>query len=601
MGPAVSFRHIRNQAPRLSSLILLFLGQGACRDEEMIHNKCLEGFVPYREDQVREYTRIGGWLNLTYGDLLDRAAQQNPKGIAVVDDRNRLTYEELRDRVYRFALALLEMGVRPHDRIIIQLPNRYEFVVAFYGMQKMGAIPVLAVPRHGHREISSFFGITGARGWIVPPEDGKIDFVPLIERIRSEAESLDLVIMPDTHLGLPDFAHSMEETIERIDAGQKGPGFLDRYRPDPNDVAVLIPTGGTTGLPKMVPRTHNSLIITNDIISGRVTALGNVILQATPVGHAMAIQGAVNCAMYRASTLVLQGIPRPKEILETIQRERVTNAIMVPTQLEGIVNHPDLEKFDVSSLRIIGTAGAGLPREVARRTIEYFRKYGCKFSGNGLGASEGLLALGDLDDPLEVKLKTVGRNVTPGSHYKVIDDEENELPVNSEGELVAKGPEVFTGYYRTTEEENRLVFTRDGYYRTGDMARIDERGYITITGRKKDVIMRGGETLVPGEMEELIRRHPNVERVAVIGMPDPKTGERACAYVVPKRGKDLSFEEMVAFLKEQGAGVLLLPERLEIIDFLPETGVGKVDKKLLRKDIEKKLKGEGILNASPKG
>ncbi|MBW1998034.1 MAG: AMP-binding protein, partial [Deltaproteobacteria bacterium] len=236
--------------------------------------------------------------------------------------------------------------------------------------------------------------------------------------------------------------------------------------------------------------------------------------------------------------------------------------------------------------------GAGLPMEIAKRAVDYFGKFGCKFAGNGLGASEGLLAQGNLDDPLEVKLMTVGRNLTPGSHYKVIDEEERELPINVVGELVARGPEVFTGYYRTTEEENRIVFTRDGYYRTGDLARIDERGYISITGRKKDVIMRGGETLVPGEMEELIRRHPSVERVAVIGMPDPRMGERACAYVVTRKGKDLTLEEMVAFLKERGAGVLLLPERLEIVDTLPVTGVGKVDKKLLRKDIEKKLKRE---------
>jgi non-ribosomal peptide synthetase component E (peptide arylation enzyme) len=151
---------------------------------------------------------------------------------------------------------------------------------------------------------------------------------------------------------------------------------------------------------------------------------------------------------------------------------------------------------------------------------------------------------------------------------------------------------VFTGYYKATEEENREVFTHDGYYRTGDLAKIDERGYIAITGRKKDVIMRGGETLVPSEMEDLIRKHPDVEGVAVVGMPDPKMGERACAYVVPKAGKGFSFHEMIEFLKGEGASVLLLPERLEIIASLPLTGVGKVDKKTLRKDIESKLEQE---------
>jgi non-ribosomal peptide synthetase component E (peptide arylation enzyme) len=250
----------------------------------------------------------------------------------------------------------------------------------------------------------------------------------------------------------------------------------------------------------------------------------------------------------------------------TIQKEKVTRVFLVPTQLEGVINHPDLHKYDLSSLKVVGTTGAALPREIAQKAVDYFEKINCKFSGNALGASEGLLAQGDPDDPLEEQLKTVGRNVTPGSHYKAIDENENELPVNTEGELVAR--------------------------RTGDLAKIDERGYIAITGRKKDVIMRGGETLVPSEMEDLIRKHPVVEGVAVVGMPDPKMGERACAYVVPKAGKGLSFDEMIEFLKGEGASVLLLPERLEIIDSLPLTGVGKVDKKTLRKDIESKLEQE---------
>jgi non-ribosomal peptide synthetase component E (peptide arylation enzyme) len=555
----------------------------------------LEGFIPYKEEVIEEYVGNGAWANLTYGDLLDRAVAQHPDSIAVIDDWNRLTYKELNEKVKRFAIALVELGAKPHDRMVIQLPNRYEFVVAFYGMQKIGAVPVLAVPRHGYQEISAFFRLTEAAGWIVPVRDGKLEFISMVHKIGSEFEGLRYIIMPEDAEALPQPALSMEKLISDVKIGDYAPDYLDQFRPDPNDVAVLLPTGGTTGLPKMVPRTHNSLIVTNDCISKRIAPSGGILLQATPVGHAMAMQGSVNCAMFAGATLVLQGVPRPTEILETIEKEKITGAAMVPTQLEGVVNHPDLGKYDVSSLKVIATAGAGLPMEVARRTIEYFGRFGCRFSGNGLGASEGLLALGDINDSLEVKLKTVGKNVTPGSHYKVIDEEERQLPSNTEGELVARGPEVFTGYYKATEEENKEVFTHDGYYRTGDLAKIDERGYITISGRKKDVIIRGGETLVPSEMEDLIRKHPDVDKVAVVGMPDPGMGERACAYVVLKPEKRFTLDGMISFLKGQGAGVLLFPERLEIIDRLPETGVGKVDKKSLRKNIEEKLGQEGIL------
>ena len=455
-------------------------------------SRYLEGFIPYKEEVIREYTENGGWLNLTYGDLLERAAADHPDVTAVVDDHGRLNYRELKDRVDRFALALLDLGVRPHDRIVLQLPNRHEFVVAFYAMHRMGAIPVLAIPRHAQAEVSSFFRLTEAAGWIGPVRDGKIEFRPLVAGLRSEFSSLKHVIWVAEPGEVAAGELTMKGLLEKGSISGEGFSRLKAMRPDPNDVAVLIPTGGTTGLPKMVPRTHNSLIVTNRFISQKSAVPNAIMLLATPIGHAMAMQGALNCAVFLGATVVLQSVPRPTEILETIQRERVTSAFMVPTQLEGVINHPDLERYDLSSLKVVGTAGSGLPVDVARKAIEYLGRFGCKFSGNGLGASEGLLGQGDFDDPLEIKMTTAGRAITPGSCYKVIDQEEKDLPVNTEGELVARGPEVFTGYYKTTEEENRDVFTRDGFYRTGDLARIDERGYITVTGRRKDVIIRGG-------------------------------------------------------------------------------------------------------------
>ena len=552
----------------------------------------LPGFIPYKKEVVEEYTKNGAWMNLTYGDLLDRATAQNPDRTAVVDVIKRLSYCELKDQVERFAIALIDTGIKPHDRIILQMPNLCEFVVAFYAMQKVGVVPILSIPRHAHQEVSSFIRLTQAVGWIGAIRDGKIEFPPLVSKLKTEFPFLKHVIWVGDEARMPSFGQSMKKLIDTVKPSDAIDSRMKPLRPDPNDVAVLIPTGGTTGLPKMVPRTHNSLIVANRFLSQKSRWPNATLLLATPVGHAMAMAGSVNCAMFLGATLVLQGIPRPTEILETIQRERVTSAFMVPTQLEGILNHPELEKYDLRSLKVLGTSGAGLPVDLAEKAVGYLASFGCKFSGSALGASEGLVGQGDLDDTLDVKLRTVGRNLTPGSHYKVVDPEGRDLPTNTEGELVARGPEIFTGYYKSTEEEARQVFTPDGYYKTGDLAKIDERGIITITGRRKDVIIRGGETLVPSEMERLIRMHPNVERAAVIGMPDKRMGERACAYVVLRQGKSLNFEEMIAFMKEKGAGVLLLPERLELVSTLPETGVGKIDKKALRKNIEEKLRRE---------
>ena len=189
---------------------------------------------------------------------------------------------------------------------------------------------------------------------------------------------------------------------------------------------------------------------------------------------------------------------------------------------------------------------------------------------------------------------SVGVPKCEGDHWKAIDDEERELPLGTEGELVARGPCVFTGYYRS-EAENRSVFTKDGYYKMGDLGKIDEKGNIFITGRKKDIIQRGGEGIIPKQIEDLLEQLPAIEKAAVVGMPDPRLGEKACAYVVLKPGSSLSFEEMIASLKGKGAGVLLLPERMEIVPDLPKTTVGKIDKKTLVEEITEKLKREGVL------
>jgi len=207
---------------------------------------------------------------------------------------------------------------------------------------------------------------------------------------------------------------------------------------------------------------------------------------------------------------------------------------------------------------------------------------------NGYGGTEGMTTITRTTDDLETICTTVGRPTCPYDTYKVIDIEGNDLPLNTQGELVSKGPGVFTGYYNN-QEENEKVFTQDGFFRTGDVATINEKGYITITGRIKEMINRGGESISATEIERLISLHPDVAAVAVVPMPDPVMGERICAYIQPKAGARPSFDTIISFLKEQKASVLQLPERIEFIDTMPYTGAQKMDKQSLRKDIEKKL------------
>ncbi|MBW1802664.1 MAG: AMP-binding protein, partial [Deltaproteobacteria bacterium] len=241
-----------------------------------------------------------------------------------------------------------------------------------------------------------------------------------------------------------------------------------------------------------------------------------------------------------------------------------------------------------------GAVGAALRPETAKKARELFERIGATFSGGAFGSSEGPFANHSPGEPPDVFQHSIGQPPCEGDHWKVVDDREKALPPDTEGELAAKGPCVFTGYYRS-EAENREIFTSDGYYKMGDLGKIDPEGYIYITGRKKDIIQRGGEGIIPGEIERLLLLHPDITAAAVVGMPDPRLGERACAYVGVEPGATLTFEDMVEFLKSEGAGVQLLPERLEIIETLPRTGIGKIDKKALRSDIQGKLRKEGII------
>ncbi len=553
----------------------------------------LEGATPYPPDVIEEYTAKGWWLNLTYGDLLDRSTSLYPEKPAVIDENTQLTYAQLKDKVDRLAIAFVKLGIKKYDRLLLQLPNRHEFVVAFYAMQRIGAVPILAVPRQEYHEISHFFKVMEPVGWIVPVRDGNREFWPLIDKIRAGSTSLKYLIMVENDEPLPTGALSMEKLIEDVNLGDYPADYLRQFRPDPNDVAVIFLTGGTTGLPKGVPRTHNSFH-TNVRYTNSANTPDDVCGLVTPIGHTMAHQGPVGGSIMYGCTLVLIPVPRAEPILEAIQKYKITKIGFVPTQLEDILNYPDLDSYDLSSVRMVGTTGAPLRPDIADRAAAFLKKLGAEFRGSGFGSTEGPCAGSHGIKRQEVPPGAIGRPMCEGDRWKVFDDEGRELPLNAEGELVAKGPCVFTGYYRS-EEENKTIFTRDGYYKMGDLGKIDEQGSIYITGRKKDIIQRGGEGIIPSQIENLLHQLPAVLAAAVVGMPDPRLGERACAYVVLKSEQTLTFDEMIAGLKGLGAGVLQFPERIEIVEELPKTAVGKVDKKALRSEITEKLKIEGVV------
>jgi non-ribosomal peptide synthetase component E (peptide arylation enzyme) len=482
----------------------------------------------------------------------------------------------------------MDLGIQPLDRVLVQLPNWNEFIFAYFALQKIGAITVLLIDRYRQFEINHLISLTGATSWIVPSRYRKTDYVPIINDVLKEHPEVKNVIAVRGDGDQQPFS-SLEGLIEEAELREDNLARLAERRPDPMQVAHMGPTGGTTGAPKIVPRTHNSLIngIEYCSLSWEQTS-EDINLLAGPIGHDLTFSKGFIGSIITLGKVIFLDSTDNQDICKTIEREKVTSIIWVPTLAQMLLQYEDLDKYDLSSLRKMHSAGGASHPDLVKDVTE---KLGMKFY-NGYGATEGMTTITRPRDDLEIICSTVGRPTCPYDTYKVLDRDGNELPPNTQGELVLKGPGVFTGYYQNPEE-NKKAFTNDGFFRTGDVARIDEKGYITLTGRIKEMINRGGESISATEIESLINRHPDVAVVAVIPMPDPLMGERVCAYIQPKPGAQLTSDKIISFLRGQKASVLQLPERIEFIDAMPYTGAQKMDKKSLQEDIAKKLQAAG--------
>lgn len=551
----------------------------------------LEGVVPYEKEDSERYTELCWWAGLTLGDLLDRAADIHPEKEAFVDGKTRLTYGSVRESSNRLAVGFMDLGIRSLDRVLVQLPNWNEFVIAFFALQKIGAVTVLLLDRYRAFEINRLIELTGAVSWIVPMKHKKTDYGPIIDDVLKEhPEIKNVITVRGDEKGRP--FHRLEELGEKAGAEGVESDRLVARRPDPFQVAHMGPTGGTTGAPKIVPRTHNSIINGVEYCSKSwEQSIEDINLLAGPIGHDLTFSKGFIGSVITMGKVVFLDSTDNLDICNTIEREKVTSIVWVPTLAQRLLQYEDLHKYDLSSLKKMHSAGGashpGLVRDVTT-------KLGMKFY-NGYGGTEGMTTITRTTDDLEVICTTVGRPTCPYDTYKVIDIYGKSLPSGEQGELVVKGPGVFTGYY-SNPEENKAVFTEDGFFRTGDVAMIDDKGYVTITGRIKEMINRGGESISATEIERLITGHPGVAAVAVIPVPDPLMGERVCAYIQPTTDADLTFEEIISYLKERKASVLQLPERIEFIEVMPYTGAQKTDKQRLKTDLAERLKAGGCGN-----
>jgi len=548
----------------------------------------LAGVVRFPAEFAARYRAKGYWQDRSLRDTFDEIFARHAERVAVIDRDRAITYAQIDQRATRFALNLLDQGFKPLDRVVVQIPNVVEFIYLYFALQKIGAIPIMALPTHRFREISQFIVLSGAVACVTPDQTKDFDYRELVRRIRPASKTLRWgIILGDAPAGYL----SLAELVER--PSKRAPAELRRITIDPEDPALFQLSGGTTGIPKLIPRSHNDYVY-NSKIAAAVTGVTpeRVLLSVLPLAHnlPLACPGVQGYFLHGAK-VVLANSTRSEDIFALIERYRVSHVAVVPALLIRLINQPALAIYDLSSLQVIQSGGQRLQPEVRRRTRELIPS---AFVQENFGMAEGLLMFTRPEDPEDVRLATVGRPVSPDDEVRLVDDDDTEAAPGDVGELLARGPYTLRGYFGVPEY-NARAFTSDGFYRSGDLMRRHPSGSYMVEGRKKDLINRGGEKISAEEIENLILTHPAVQNVACVPMPDPVLGERMCACVILRHKKTLTLVELVAYLMKQEIAKHKLPERLEILDDFPLSPLGKVSKKDLTERITLKLRNEGKL------
>lgn len=545
----------------------------------------LEGVVPFPPAFAARYREKGYWDDRSLRDQFAEVFARHAGRVAVIDGDVVATYRELDERSERLALNLLDLGIKPLDRVVVLLPNVIEFVYLYFALQKIGAIPICALAAHRFLEVNQFTQIAQARVCVAPDRLGDFAFAPMIERVAAENACLaHRIILGDAPAG----CHSLRDLMDRTPKSTAAD--LEAIEIDPSDPAVFQLSGGTTGVPKLIPRTHNDYFC-NSRLAVSVTEVHpeSCLLLVLPIGHNLPLAcPGLQGFLIQGGRVVLSTSPRAPDVFRLVQTHGVTHIHCVPALLIRWINDPTIGEYDLSSMRMIQSGGQRLQPEVRLRTKELIPSV---FVQENFGMSEGTIMFVRVGDPADVQLETVGRPVCPDDEIRLIDEDGDEVPFGAVGELCVRGPYTLRGYYGSPEH-NAMVFTADGFYCSGDLMRQHPSGNYMVEGRKKDVINRGGEKISAEEIENLILQHPGVQNVACVAMPDPVLGERMCACVIPRKGKDVRFDELVAFLAEMEFAKHKMPERLELMDDFPLSNFGKVSKKTLVEMVTEKLDAE---------
>jgi 2,3-dihydroxybenzoate-AMP ligase len=537
-----------------------------------------EGFVPWPDEVARYYRDAGYWRGRPLGDYLHEWSDAYSDREAVTDGTIRLSYRQLAEMADACAVRLLDAGLALGDTVLVQLPNSWEFVVLTLACLRVGIAPVMALPAHRGHELRYLARHAEVAAIAVPDRIGEFKSRTLGREILNSTASARVLLVTgaataDDEL---DLRRLTRPTTDPAAARER----LDAIVVPSSDVAVLLLSGGTTGLPKLISRTHDDYEY-NARHSAEICDFSSktVYLAALPASHnfPLACPGILGTFMM-GGRVVLTGSPDADRVLPLMAAEGITATAAVPAiaqqWIEAVASgrHPA-----PSTLRLLQVGGARLVPEVARRVEPVL---GATLQ-QVFGMAEGLLNYTRLDDDDEIKIETQGRPLCPDDEILIVDATDTPVGRGEMGALLTRGPYTPRGYFRATEH-NARAFTPDGWYRTGDIVRLHPSGNLVVEGRDKDMINRGGEKISAEEVENLIYRLPGVARVAAVAVPDSTLGERVCAVVVPEPEHLITLEFIREALTNMEIARYKLPERLVVLDELPHTKIGKIDKNALR-------------------
>lgn len=518
----------------------------------------------FSHELANKYQALGYWEPLTLGGHLDALSRRFAQNTALVEGEKQLTYGNLAQKVNELASGFLNLGIRKTDNVVVQLPNSISFVTACFALFKIGAVPIMAMPPHREAELEGIFELAKPTAYIIPETYLGFDYEEMAKGLLERHPGVKYLIRD-----------SADQEIFTRNNLASAPLQIDP--PSPADTALLLLSGGTTGTPKLIPRTHADYAYNARASAQKCLMNENsVYLAVLPVAHnfPLACPGILG-TLFSGGTVVLSRTTSPDEALPLIEKHGVTITALVPAMVNLWLQVLEWEETDLGSLELLQVGGSPLDDTLARQIMP---RMGCTLQ-QVFGMAEGLLCYTDPNDPKDVIISCQGRPLSAHDEIRIVNGDGNDVPPGECGELLVRGPYTIQGYYRAPEQ-NLRDFTPDGFYRSGDTVMMTAAGNIVVKGRIKEQINRAGEKIVASEIESCLNRYPGVTSSALIGIPDDALGERSCAFVVPN-GDPISLTELHAHLKTLGVARYKMPDQLETIDALPLTSVGKIDKKKL--------------------